>query len=119
MEQWELDFKWLELRHKIAESMGRKDLPDLQAILFLIGIQELGWWEGKQFSKEEKQDLMHVGVCTLLEQPGYYEFVGRDQDGWPHWNATRAFDLRGVEAQERLLMECAIKYFEEVYGQQP
>lgn len=117
MEVWELDFKWLQLRHKLAESLDRKELPDLQAILFLIGIQELGWWEGKKFSKEEKQDLMHVAVCTLLEPQGYYEFVGRDHDGWPHWNAIRPFEYKGVEAQERVLMEYVLLYFEGVFGQ--
>ncbi|MBK7008606.1 MAG: hypothetical protein IPH94_02475 [Saprospiraceae bacterium] len=115
METWELDFEWLQLRHKIGQSMGRSELPDLQAILFLIGIQELGWWEGKTFSKEEKQDLMHVAVCTLLEPDGYFEFVGRDQDGWPHWNRIRAFEYQGVETQERVLMGKILRYFEAVF----
>ena len=32
MEQWEFDFKWLEVRHKIKDTMGRDELPSL--ILF-------------------------------------------------------------------------------------
>jgi hypothetical protein len=101
MDTWELDFEWLQLRHKIGQSMGRTELPDLQAILFLIGIQE--------------QDLMHVAVCTLLEPDGYFEFVGRDQDGWPHWNRIRAFEYQGVETQERVLMGKILRYFEAVF----
>jgi hypothetical protein len=116
MEIWERDFKWLDLRHKIAASMGREDLPDLQSILFLIGLQELGWWQEKKFSKEEKQDLMHVAVCTLLEEDGYYEFVGRDHDGWPHFNTIKYFDTKGIENQEEYLIYKVIKYFESVYS---
>ncbi len=116
MENWEKDFKWLELRHKIAASMNRQDVPDLQSILFLIGLQELGWWESKKFSKEEKQDLMHVGVCTLLEEDGFYEFTGRDHDGWPHFIAVKNFDKKGIEIQEDYLVRNAIKYFEKVYN---
>ena len=29
-------------------------------------------------------NLMHVGVCTLLEPLGYYKSIGHDEDGWPH-----------------------------------
>ena len=116
MEHWEQNFKWLELRHKIGEALGKGDLPDLQTILFLIGVQELGWWEDKKFSKEEKQDLMHVAVCTLLEEDGFYEFNGRDHDGWPHWKEVRHFNKKGVEEQEFYLIDKVIKYFEAVYG---
>lgn len=112
MEGWERDFKWLELRHKIAASMGKEELPDLQSILFLIGVQELGWWEGKKFSKEEKQDLMHIAVCTLLEADGYFEFKGRDHDGWPHWNQVQQFNKKGLDDQELYLIEKVIHYFE-------
>ena len=80
METWESDFAWLRIRHLIKDRFGKESLPDLNAILFLIGIQELGRWKA-QFTKEEKQDLMHIAVCRLLSYEGYYEFVGRDADG--------------------------------------
>jgi len=74
MDEWKLDFEWLRIRHIVKDAMDKKDLPDLQSILYLIGIQELGRWDPeKNFSKEEKQDLMHVAVCTLLEEDGYFE----------------------------------------------
>ena len=44
----------------------------MEAILFLIGIQEVGDFRTK-FTKEQKQDLMHVAVCSLLSPSGYYE----------------------------------------------
>ena len=112
MEEWELDFAWLEVKHLVKDALGRESLPDLNAILFLIGIQELGRWK-ESFSKEEKQDLMHIAVCRLLSYEGYYEFVGRDADGWPHYNSVRLVDTKGVEEQEKLLKVNAIRYFRE------
>lgn len=90
--------------------MQRKDLPDLNTILFLIGIQELGRVM-ESFSKEEKQDLMHVAVCVLMSEDGYFEFVGLDEDGWPHFNQVKPLDVSGTKAQESLLKQKVIEYF--------
>lgn len=114
MEQWELDFEWLRIQHWVKDALSRKQLPDLQTVLYLIGIQELGRLPEQQFSKEEKQDLMHIAVCTLLEDDGYFKFVGRDQDGWPHWDRVRAFDTKGVDKQEHLLKLKIVDYFKKV-----
>ncbi len=65
MEVWELDFEWLRVQHLVKDAINHDKLPDLQSILFLIGIQELGFVQ-HEFTKEEKQDLMHVAVCALL-----------------------------------------------------
>jgi hypothetical protein len=84
MEDWQIDFEWARVLHIVQKAMGRETAPDLNIVLILVGIQELGQYK-KGFSKEEKQDLMHIAVCTLLSYDGYYEFVGRDDDGWPHF----------------------------------
>jgi len=113
MEEWQLDFEWLRVRHLVKDAMKKKELPDLQSILYLIGVQELGRWDGDQnFTKEEKQDLMHIAVCTLLEDEGYYTFEGRDQDGWPHWKENSSFKITGLAEQEQFLKEKVIKYFQ-------
>ncbi len=113
MEIWELEFYWNKVRHQVKEMMGLSVLPDMNAILFLIGIQELGRWEG-EFSKEQKQDLMHIAVCSLLESDGYYEFIGRDADGWPHYQLLKPVGKRGEEEQEKLLQEKVIYYFQKL-----
>lgn len=98
--------------------MKRDKLPDLQAILFLIGIQEAGVFRNK-FTKEEKQDLMHVAVCELLSSEGYFEFVGRDEDGWPHYNQVKNMEGGNLKAQELLLKSKVVQYFkihESKYG---
>lgn len=117
MEDWELDFHWLKIRHKIKEDFGKSKLPNLNAILLLIGIQELGKVQEK-FTKEDKQDLMHIAVCHLLSKDGYYEFTGLDQDGWPHWNRVRPIREEGVKAQEKLLKVKIIEYFREFYEEE-
>ncbi|MFZ4545316.1 MAG: hypothetical protein ACOYOA_14790 [Saprospiraceae bacterium] len=110
MEDWELDFEWLKVRHKIRDQMGRTEIPDLNAVLFLVGVQELGRVQEK-FTKEEKRDLMHIAVCRLLSYEGYYEFEGRDADGWPHYKQIAPFTTKGLEEQERLIKEKLIQYF--------
>lgn len=110
MEDWEIDFKWLEVKHKIKNSTQSDTLPDLRTILFLIGVQELGRVKDS-FSKEEKQDLMHVAACSLLEKEGYYTFAGRDEDGWPHFEIGKPFKIKGVAEQEKILKKNIINYF--------
>ena len=110
METWELEFEWLRVQHVVKTSLSQDKLPDLQNILFLIGIQELGQVR-RDFTKEEKQDLMHIAVCTLMSAKGYFEFVGRDEDGWPHFTQLKVLPGQGVEAQEELLKIQVVDYF--------
>jgi len=110
MEEWELDFQWLKVRHRIKDAVGRDTLPDLNAVLLLIGVQELGQVQ-ETFTKEEKQDLMHIAVCRLLSYDGYYEFEGIDSEGWPHWKALKPLSIKGVEEQEEMLKIKIIQYF--------
>jgi len=113
MEDWELDFEWLRVQHLVKDAMKRDQMPDLNIVLFLIGIQELGRWK-KGFSKEEKQDLMHVAVCRLLSYEGYFDFVGRDEDGWPHYRQVVEMPPKDTMNQERTLKINAIRYFKEI-----
>ena len=92
------------------ERFGKK--PDLETILFLIGVQELGAINPK-FSKEQKQELMHVAVCSLLAPSGYYEFEGRDKDGWPHFKQLKQMPVMNPFEQESFLKDHVLLYFEE------
>ena len=110
---WEQDFAYQRIRHLIKGRFRREGLPDLNALLFLIGVQELGRWQA-DFSKEEKQDLMHVAVCRLLAEDGHYTFVGRDADGWPHYELTSKIPPKDLREQEELLREKIVSYFGEL-----
>jgi hypothetical protein len=101
--------RWLDTQNMLRERFGKT--PDMEGILFLVGFNELGSPDEK-FSKEQKQDLMHIGVCTLLSLAGYYEPLGKDVDGWPHFHELERPSLTGAKEQEQLLKECAVIYFE-------
>jgi hypothetical protein len=110
MENESFEERWEKVEQLLRERFGKT--PDLEAILFLIGIQELGLVK-KKFSKEQKQDLMHVAVCTLLKQEGYYAIEKKDKDGWPHFKNIKPLPVMNMEEQERLLKEQIIFYFEQ------
>ena len=85
---------------------------ELDSVLFLIGVQELG--KGyKKFKKDEKINLMHIAICTLLEPHGYYRFIGRDEDGWPHFEKVKTLPLLDEKQQEHLIKEAVVEYFTE------
>ena len=110
MEIWQLDFEWLRVQHTVKEALKGDKLPDLQAILLLIGIQELGLIRTR-YTKEEKQDLMHIAVCHLLSSDGYFELSGRDEDGWPHYRLMKSLPKEDMAAQEMLLKSKIVTYF--------
>lgn len=107
----QFDQRWLQVQNMIRERFGK--MPDLDGVLFLIGINELGRTDLQTFTKEQKQDLMHIAVCTLLVQLGYYSFAGRDADGWPHFHELEPMTIADRKGQEMLLKECIIRYFEQ------
>ena len=102
--------QWKRVEQLIA---GRfEKVPDLQAVLFLIGMNEYGHPPRKEaFTKEEKQDLMHIAVCTVLEPYGYFRFEGRDADGWPHWTPLKPVEVAGFMGQEIVLKRAVVAYF--------
>lgn len=85
---------------------------DLQGILFLIGIQELGQGP-RNFSKDEKQDLMHIATCRVLSTYGYYKLDGLDDQGWPHWSLEQRLPVMNLGEQDFLLRQAVIEYFKE------
>ncbi|HUS01564.1 MAG TPA: hypothetical protein VMY77_07550 [Chitinophagaceae bacterium] len=105
----DIQLRWWKLEEKLMEKFGKK--PDMEAILFLIGIQEFGNIKNK-FSKEQKQDLMHVAVCSLLSQSGYYKLEGYDDEGWPHFLQLKELPAYNMIEQENFLKDHVLLYFE-------
>lgn len=97
----------------LAKFEARFDQPmDIQAILFLIGVNELGQGP-KKLSKDQKIDVLHIAVCSLLEPFGYYEYTGKDKDGWPHYVRNEKLPKLSPADQERLMQEAIIIYSRE------
>lgn len=109
----ELEKSWAALLAELEKVIGKKP-KDINGILFLIGVQELG--KGKHvFSKEEKQDLMHIAICKVLSLAGYYELEGLDEDGWPHWRMVKKLPHFDLLEQEKLLKMHVLEYFEKEF----
>jgi hypothetical protein len=105
----DLQARWWILEGKLLERFGKK--PDMEGILFLIGMQELGKINQK-FSKEQKQDLMHVAVCSLFSQSGYFELDNVDRDGWPHFKQLKVLPEMNMSEQENFMKDHILLYFE-------
>ena len=105
--------RWDYLIEELTQQFSEGDVLNLDSIIYLIGVQELG--QGKrQFKKDEKVNLMHIAICKLLEPYGYYEFDFFDKDGWPHYRILT--DLPNLKPGEQtvLMKEAVINYFEAV-----
>jgi len=103
--------KWEHLVKELTTQFSDGDTLNLDGIIYLIGVQELG--QGKrQFKKDEKVNLLHIAICKLLEPYGYYEFDFFDKDGWPHYRILT--DLPSLKPGEQtvLMKEAIVNYFE-------
>lgn len=107
--------------HKAAieyqEVVGKLELKfgeglELDAILLIIGIQELGMGH-KDFSKDEKVNLLHIAICTILEPFGFYKYSHNDDDGWPHFDKVDKLPALQGKEQEFLLKQAVTQYFKE------
>jgi hypothetical protein len=106
----DLQQRWWALEAKLVERFGKK--PDLEAILFLIGLQETNF-NAEKISKEQKQDLMHVAICTVLAQSGYYLVEGKDDEGWPHFHQLKQLPDMSTPEQESFIKDHVLLYFDQ------
>lgn len=83
---------------------------DLDGIIYVVGLQELGRWD-KSFKKDEKVQLMHIAICRLLEPYGYYRFDYVDDDGWPHYELIKSLPVLKAGEQSLLMKEAIVGYF--------
>jgi hypothetical protein len=105
---YDIELKFQQVKNQLESKFGEG--MDMQAILFLVGVNELGVGY-KEFSKAEKTDLLHVAICTLLEPYGYYEFEGRDEEQWPHFKLIKEIPHINDREQQHLMKEALISYF--------
>ena len=112
----QIEREWQALRLELKEVIGKKP-KDLNGVLFLIGVQELGQGS-RAFSKEEKQDLIHIAICKVLSLVGYYQLRGLDEHGWPHWVAKKKLPHFDLLEQEKLLKIQILQYFDTLYSQE-
>ena len=113
----ESEKNWQSLLVEIGHMLGQVP-KDLNGVLFLIGVQELG--KGHQlFTKEQKQDLMHIAICKVLSYSDYYTLEGLDSEGWPHWKLIKKLPRFDLLEQEKLLKIHVMEYFETEFDWKP
>ena len=106
----ELKERWDLVVEKLSNQFADGDTLDLDAIIYLIGFQELGQLD-KKFKKDHKLDLMHIAICKLLTPYGYYEFDFVDEDGWPHYTIKEELPPLKAGEQSVLMKEALVSYF--------
>ena len=104
----ELEKSFKMVIEKLSVQFG--DDLDMQAVLYLIGVQELGKGPIK-LSKRAKIDVMHIAICTLLTPYGFYEYEGMDKDGWPHWKVIENLPALKPGQQLQLMKQAVVEYF--------
>ncbi len=106
----QLKANWEALVTKLSDQFADGEKMDLDSIIYLIGLQELGQ-PHRDFKKDEKLDLMHIAICRLLEPYGYYEFDYFDEDGWAHYKVKEALPPLKAGEQTILMKEAIVNYF--------
>jgi hypothetical protein len=108
----EVQKAWSRLEAIIKERFGAPAKPE--AMFLLVGVREMGF-APRVFSKQEKTDLMHVGLCTLLEPYGHYRKTGYDDDGWPMWELVRPLPHMDIFAQSAFIRTILVEYFKNIW----
>ena len=106
----QLKQRWDKVVAILSNQFAEGDVLDLDAIIYLIGVQELGKVH-QTFKKDEKLNLMHIAICRLLEPYGYYEFDFVDKDGWPHYKVKEELPALKAGEQSVLMKEAIVNYF--------
>ena len=106
----DLKTKWNNLKTKLSVDFSENEIIDLDSIIFLIGLQELGQFQ-KRFNKQKKLEVIHIAVCKLLSDYGYYESDYTDNDGWPHYKLIKKLPNLKAGEQIILMKKAIINYF--------
>ncbi|NNC71202.1 MAG: hypothetical protein HKN90_10310 [Flavobacteriaceae bacterium] len=104
--------RWDQLVAVLSKKFAADEDLDLDGIIYMIGVQELG--QGyRKFKKDEKLNLMHIAICRLLEPLGYYEFDFFDKEGWPHYKVKEELPFLKPGEQSIMMKEAIVNYFVE------
>lgn len=106
----QLKERWDDLVDRLSSKFSDGDPLELDAIIYLIGIQELGKYH-KTYKKDDKLDLMHIAICRVLEPYGFYEFSFFDEEGWPHYTIKEELPHLKAGEQSVLMKEAIVNYF--------
>jgi len=106
----DLKERWETLISLLTERFSETETIDIEGILYLIGIQELGQIH-KRFKKDDNVNIIHIGICSVLETFGYYEFDYFDDEGWPHFKLVEELPTLKPGEQSVLMKDAVVHYF--------
>ncbi len=106
----ELKDQWEKLVYTLTESFSETESIDIEGILYLVGLQELGQVH-KRFKKNDNVDIIHIGICSVLEPFGYYAFDYFDDERWPHFKLLEELPPLKPGEQSILMKEAVVHYF--------
>ena len=102
--------RWKELIQRLSDTFSDAEAVEMEGVLYLIGLQELGKIH-QQFKKDDNVNIIHIGICTVLEPFGYYRFDFYDDDGWPHFVLVEELPVLKPGEQAILMKEAIVDYF--------
>ena len=102
--------RWDRLISVLNERFSDGETIDVEGVLYLVGLQELGQIHQKM-KKDDNINLIHIGICTVLEPYGYYRFDFYDEEGWPHFELLEALPNLKPGEQRILIKEALVGYF--------
>lgn len=105
-----LKSRWEALVEVLTDQFSDTEAMDIEGILYLVGLQELGQIH-KRFKKDDNINLIHIGICTVLEPYGFYRFAFYDDDGWPHFELVEALPELKAGEQSLLMKTAIVDYF--------
>lgn len=105
-----LKARWDILVDLLTDRFSDAEALDIEGILYLVGLQELGQIHRK-FKKDDNVNLMHIGICTVLEPYGFYRFDFYDEEGWPHFELVEALPNLKPGEQSLFMKTAIVEYF--------
>ena len=104
-----IEEKWDELTQKICCFFNTDQIRTTEDILFIIGLETLGK-TGLDFDRQQKMEILHIGVCTVLD--AFYRLEKQDEDRWPHFTLIHPLPILNEAEQDNFLKEAIILYFD-------
>ncbi|MBT4825363.1 MAG: hypothetical protein GWP29_00135 [Bacteroidetes bacterium] len=102
--------RWETLLVVLSERFSDGEALDVEGVLYLVGLQELGQVHRKM-KKDDNVNLIHIGICSVLEPYGYYRFDFFDDEGWPHFELLEELPPLKPGEQSILMKEALVEYF--------
>ncbi len=113
----DLETRWQALAAWLRQRFGKE--PDLDGILFLIGVQETGCGYTPDLDKRSKERLVAEGTFCAFEALGFYRRIGMEADGHWIWESLKPLPASlPSEKQESFLRLAVVSYFHELVHDQ-